>query len=261
MTHDERVQRARRPGWEATEAKRFDPIALGVFHVSRRRRATTIDGKTYSPGLYLIDGLGRFWLCQTANYSKPVDAMVYENLTIKAEAELFLQLNRKTNHRPLDTFRIAVVAGEPREVAINEILARHGLAVGDAARSGQVRAVRSLANVYSLGGAALNLALGVIVNSWGSAGTSFDGAILEGVGKVCAAHPKLDIRGLSERLARVPNGAVGCKLKAEGYRSIKGGSLADACAAFVIDHYNRARSSRRLPSWRETASRASASAA
>lgn len=84
------------------------------------------DGK-----MFVIDGQHRLEAARLRGDIRDIPVVVFDFNDPKAEAELFVQANRsRRNMGTLDDFHAAVVAGDAKAIAINEVVTEAGLVVG-----------------------------------------------------------------------------------------------------------------------------------
>lgn len=118
----------------------FDERKVGSIQVSARDdgRYAILDGQTRHTAVTLI-GKQRLW------------GAVYEGMDLAAEAKFFWEVNHdRKNVHIYYGFRARVLSGEPKAVAINEIVARAGLHVAPNTdwKTGGVSAVKALEQAY-----------------------------------------------------------------------------------------------------------------
>ena len=106
--------------WVGKLTDQFNPFALGLFTVWRMDDGT----------LMTIDGQHRKLAAGAVGYDDPVAAYVYDGLTVRSAAELFLAINAQRNVSAIDKFRKAVQAEHGTEVAVAAMLKSYDLEVG-----------------------------------------------------------------------------------------------------------------------------------
>lgn len=124
--------------------KNFDSDLLGVLICSLRENGE----------IAVIDGSHRYHALIAKGYhNATVNALVYFGLTREHEAKIFAMMNSEhTKPNPAEIFKAGVVSGDKLTLAINEILAKHGLNVHAGNQGGSVRAVATLKRVYNNAG-------------------------------------------------------------------------------------------------------------
>jgi hypothetical protein len=80
--------------------------------------------------LMTLDGQHRKLAAGSVGFDDPVAAYLYDGLSAKSAAELFLQINAQRNVSAIDRFRKAVQAEHGTEVAVAAMLARYELQIG-----------------------------------------------------------------------------------------------------------------------------------
>lgn len=134
--------------------------------------------------LYVIDGQHRLEAAKLRGDIRDLPVVVFDFDDPRAEAELFVQANRSRRAMSkLDDFHAAVIAGDAKAVAVNDVVTAAGLAVGRIQawqywKPGEVVFVTAIQRaLHSQGKAIVEQALGMI-------GRAFDGLVLTGVGAV-----------------------------------------------------------------------------
>lgn len=116
---DLKVQRQLNEDRADKMAEDFQPHALGIITASKRT-----DGH-----IYVLDGSHRCSAARKARYDGLIATRLFENLTLKEEAALFLTLNSSRAVQAIDRFKVRVTQGEPIAVGINNALSRYDLHV------------------------------------------------------------------------------------------------------------------------------------
>jgi hypothetical protein len=134
--------------------------------------------------LYVIDGQHRLEAARLRGDIAHMPVVVFDLEDPRAEAELFVAANRSRRQMSkLDDFHAAIVAGDPKAVAINDAVTEAGLTVGRIQawqywKPGEVVFVTALQRaLHSQGKALVVRALSIIARA-------FDGIVLTGVGSV-----------------------------------------------------------------------------
>lgn len=209
----------------------FDPDEFGVGIISKRE-----DGS-----LVVLDGQHR-----TAHGIKSGFGhheflfFVHDGLTKDQEAAIFLAAqDRRVRVQAIDVFRLSVVAGSERHIAIIKILESFGLQVAGHQREGGVAAVASLLRIYdeklkvprpeaptaAQKGQLLSRTLHVLTSAWAKERDAFDGALLDSVAAfLLKSGVTVDGHGLSKRLAKAgtPARIIG---KIRSLHEAKGGKV------------------------------------
>jgi len=137
--------------------------------------------------LYVIDGQHRLEAARLRGDIPHMPVVVFDFDDPKAEAELFVQANRiRRQMSKLDDHHAAVVAGDPKAMAVNEVVTSAGLTVGRIQawqywKPGEVVFVTAIQRaLHSQGKPAVQQALQIIARA-------FDGLVLVGVGAIFEA--------------------------------------------------------------------------
>lgn len=137
--------------------------------------------------LYVIDGQHRLEAAKLRGDIAHMPVVVFDFDDPKAEAELFVQANRSRRQMSkLDDFHAAVVAGDLKAVATDEVVTSAGLTVGRIQawqywKPGEVVFVTAIQRaLHSQGKAVVEQALRIIARA-------FDGLVLVGVGAIFEA--------------------------------------------------------------------------
>jgi hypothetical protein len=213
LTVDGGVQRALNPGRVRALARDFDETRMGVLVVSLREpvaipgqgdafraasRYVVLDGQTRLAALRLFTG--------DPDTRYPVTCQVFRGLDRAQEAALFLGLNDRAAVRPVDKFRLALVAGEPWARDLGAVIDRHGFEANRGAPAARrFTAVVSARRVMSQEGGqeALDRACELLVRAWGHQSGTLSSESVEGVGLLYLRHGKdVDTVGFAARLAR-----------------------------------------------------------
>lgn len=238
---DPHTQRSWDEKWSKKMKDNFDEDKLGIFRVSRRT-----DGLNY-----VIDGQHRHHMLVDLKWDvdgHTVQSLVYEGLTLREEAELFLAFNIETRKpTSIDGYRLSVVAEEPWALDIERVLDKHGLRVGFSMGGNDIAAIGALRVLYDRGGHRLvDEVLTIIEQAWGASDRDArDGSILKGVGHVLLHNDSIDRHSLADKLGKAerPGQLLG---RARTYKAATGRSLWMETAHVVVAHYNKGRSTRKV---------------
>lgn len=240
------AQRKLNSSWSREIGDDFDADSFHEITVSLR------EGHYYVvDGQHRIDALRRIgWQDQK------IPCRVYEGLTIRQEAALFLSLNDRKAIRAFDEFRIAITAGEAIPVDIDRIVRAQGLTLSDQKRDGSISAVGALRQVYEGAGMAqqspgsLSLALKLLRASWGSIGAAFDGPLILGAGMMFIRFgDAIDFANAAAKFAKHPGGPSGLLGRAKSLREMKRRQLGHCVAAVMVDAYNHGKRGHKLEDW------------
>lgn len=233
------AQREYRPAKAERMAAAFDLEAIGYPVVSVR------DGH-----FYIVDGQHRIGALKLIGYGdQNVECEVYAGLDEAGEARLFRRRNDRTAIRPFDLFKVRITGQDPAACAIDKIVRKEGLRVGQSQEDGTIAAVTALEKVYDKGPDVLCRSLRIIRDSFG--GRALKGEVIEGVGLVCHKYNgDLDDQSAIDRLGRLNGGVNGLLHNASLLHKQTGRPRADCVAGAVVEVVNRGRGGKnRLPSW------------
>jgi hypothetical protein len=232
--------------------KDFDEDALGVLTISHRinpEEWIILDGQHRRKAALLRHG---------GTYLVPCH--VYEDLTLKEEADLFLKLNYTTKPKVIDKFPIRVTRGDKAAIEIKEMLRQYGWTISNTPGDGVVNAIAAVERIYDLSEkveAEPNLVQATILvvsRAWGIDRYGVQGAVFEGLGRLLAEHgSRIELDRLIDKLKSWPNGAYGLHNQATAFAKLRRGKVTMAVAELVTDEYNKGRRSNQLPVWKKRA--------
>lgn len=238
--------------WVERHVPIFDLSAIGIPVVSRRDDGTII----------FMDGQNRGALLRrVGRENEEVLCRVWYGLSLAEEADLFLRLNDSRQVKTIYNFLARVTSQEPVAVALDELVRRHGWTIDSHTGSGQIIAVDALERIYN-GDRRLNrgeahldaveATISTATTAWGHRQEAANGSVLRGIGLVFLRYgDAVSQAELARKLAAYPGGPGGLHGDARGLKALQGGSVSHNVADVVVKTYNRRRSSRRLPAWRE----------
>jgi len=247
---DPRIQRPLDTNKVRKIYREFTPAGVGVLAVSERKNPRQ---------LIVLDGQHRDAVLKkklTEGGPAEIEAKVYRNLTRAQEAMLFLTLNNTTKPRATDKYRVAVEAGEPVAVAVDELLRVYGLKVSTFPADGNVSAVETLRRVWIRSEDRkwepnlLQSTIITITKSWGLNTYGLKGMIIEAIAAMYDQYGDLlnmgdFIDGLREENPKT------IVIEALQYARSRGRTPPMATAEILVDVYNKShRGSRRLGEWR-----------
>lgn len=183
-------------------AANWNPGKVGVIILARRE-----DGR-----LVILDGSHRVGGGILAGVTE-LPALIYEDLSVPEEAEMFLGLNDSRKVQPVDKFKAAVIANDPMAVEINAALHDFGWRVSWSSDPGNFAAVTAAKAVYKgagLPGCNTGLQLvrrtiEFITRTWGHDRDGMQGYMFRAVASVLARYEgQIDVASLSERLSKTP---------------------------------------------------------
>lgn len=189
-THvDFSYQRITAPERVASIARNFNKNAIGVVTLSIRENGD----------LYIIDGQHRIEaLKKIGKGDEPVNAIVFFDLTIAEEAELFVVMNDgRTKPKRVDLHRASATSGNSDAIEIDKVLAKFGLELSDRPGNGKVRAVSSVHKVYEKSGLViLENTFKVLSEANGDHSSSFVAEYIEAVAVILAKFKDVNINRL-----------------------------------------------------------------
>lgn len=209
---------------------------------------------------WLVDGQHRIYALKLNGFGEDVlECEVYENLTDKEMAEIFLGRDQRRPVSPFDKFHVACTAQYSRETAVRRAVETQGLRIGRNKEENTIGAIGSLLRVYDRAG---NSHQGEVIvgkvcrtlkHAYGGDSSAFEAGMIEGIGLIFNRYNgRTDEKELSSRLAAHSNGVRGVIRRAETQRLRTGNLKAQCIASVVVEIYNRGlgpRANDRLPSW------------
>lgn len=254
LTIDPRVQRVVDPRRVAKIAAKWDDLMVGVITVSHRLPIPALDVVDQRPEEYVIlDGQTRWnalkQVCGSDTTTCTLTAEVFSGLTLKEEAAIFLQHNDRKGVTPLDTFRIALVAGEQWAEDIRDIAAKYRWAVSGTGDGSQrtFQAVGAARRIYSADedGSTLDRTFAVIDAAWPTERYGVCGETLNGIGGLYMNHGGLDTSGFVMKIAKLGFNKYYSSVH-DTYRAHPSMSLSQAAYQRTVEIYNSGRRTRRI---------------
>jgi len=240
------AQRKRNDGRVDYLFAHFDLDRVGYPVVNKRdERYYIIDGQ------HRVEALKR-WLGKDWERCE-IPCMVYSNLNVQDEAEMFLRLNDVLNVRSFDKFKTAVAAGRDTETKIYKTVEKEGMHISESGAPGTIKSVSSLRKVYTRSTEqVLGRTIRVIRDAYGDAG--FEAKVIDGIGHFCHRYNGVLNEAMAiEKLGDVRGGVKGLLNRAEQLRLRTGSSTAVCVAAAAVDIYNSGKGGgKKLPSWWKT---------
>ena len=234
---DHELQRARNVKQIDKLEREFNPLFVGTIVVSRRA-----DGS-----LYIIDGQHRVEVlkrrCTDQEEEVMTDCEIYDRLSLKDEADMFLSLNQNRQGVPAyDSFHIALQAGHPIEVMMDGQTKARSLEIarsGSANRVGAVTACRRIVISDKANNGVLYYALEAAESAWGRNTESWGDVVLQGIAMVINRNwDTIDRKRLTDVMRkRVP---AWWKAQAISRTTGGGGSVSRSikCAEVLVEQYN-----------------------
>ena len=249
---DLKVQRQLNEDRADKMAEDFQPHALGLVTASKRT-----DGH-----IYVLDGSHRVSAARKARYDGLIATRLFENLTLKEEAALFLNLNNSRAVQAIDRFKVRITQGEPVASGINDVLKRYGLHVDWANNQslGTISAIGALEKVYKGAGIReegaypdlVDKLCDVIMKAWGKDGANndrslFSATVIQGLGTFIAIYNKrIDMERLVTCLQNTTPRQIITNTRVLKDAKLKGSQMAMNAAQVILNLYNN-RNRAKLP--------------
>lgn len=243
---DPAVQRAEEVSHVDRLAREWRSDYVGVLIASRRK----------DQRLYVLDGFQRLLAVRDrqglTNYQFTVQ--VYEGLSLREEAEIFLAHNRgRKAVSPYGKFRVSLTAGDPVAVAVDDVVEGLGLSVGARSSANVIGCVASLERIVGRRGRniddqknILSWSLQTYRDVYGTTNDYWRSEVLEGLAAFYEKHannPNFRQASLNKALSKVtiPQLIAAAKAKAIGSNRVS-----PQVAAVMEELYDRNKSTRRL---------------
>lgn len=225
----------------ALYAARFNAAQIGLLEVSDREGSLWIVDGQHRVAL-LIRMFGPDVLCP---------AMVHRKWSYVEEAERFGYVNRhRTAVTALDTYKADREAGVLDVLAIDRIMERHHLRVGDVYTEGVVQSATRLRSCYArYGSSMLDSVLDVLNLIWGKEREAYSSDVLGATCWVLHTYAAaLDVGALIDVTRSQYYTAKALVARARSRRGEHGGDLSMNLAYLLIESYNaQLPKTRRLP--------------
>jgi hypothetical protein len=175
----------------------WDRRAAGVLLLSMRP-----DGK-----MAIIDGQHR-WEAAVSNNEKTLDGLVYIDLTVEQEADLYRKFGDYLRQTPLDKYHAALTQGVVEYIAIDRIVHSFGLHVPQTLAVGPraivaVDALLTIARAHKLG--LMRETLALINDAWDGQPRAYRATVLRGTAAFLArffTHKNFNRKRLVARMAK-----------------------------------------------------------
>lgn len=228
---DHRYQRALNDAKVDDIVNNFNPSGLGVVILSIRENGE----------IYAIDGAHRInALCRLGKINHDIDSLVYFDLSLQEEAELYLLLNdKRTKPKRSELAKAAVISGDSKAVAIDNILKKHNLAFGDRPANNTIRAVSTVENIANKAGVdVLDSVLTVLINANGSHASSFQAEYLGSVALIIANYKNIDMSRLTQAIVKLGDPSLYVTTLAINAGSNTHYAKLSSMACKIVDIYN-----------------------
>jgi hypothetical protein len=232
-----KAQREFKPAWAAHMAAHFDLEGLGFLVVNKR-----------DDHYYCIDGQHRLDALKQIGFGDDtVQCEVYEGLSEKEEAEMFLLRNDQKTVGAYDKFSVAVIAERQEDSEIRRLVMAQGLTVS---ASGGISCVGALRKAYRRQGpAGFSKTLRVIRDAYGEAG--FRANVIDGLSLFLHRYDGQVVEGTAiDQLGTAHAGVNGLLGIAAKEREATKAQVAQCIAATATTIYNRAKGKKLAPWWK-----------
>jgi hypothetical protein len=249
---DLKVQRQLNEDRADKMAENFQPQALGLVTASKRD-----DGH-----IYCLDGGHRLSAARKARYDGLIATRLFENLTLKEEAALFLSLNNSRAVQAIDRFKVRVTQGEPIASGINNVLRHYDLHVDWANNQslGTISAIGALEKLYRGMGIReegeypdlVDKLCDILIKAYGKDNANndrsmFSATVIQGLGTFIAIYNKrIDIDRLVACLQNTTPRQIITNTRVLKDAKVKGAQMAMNAAQVVLNLYNN-RNRNKLP--------------
>lgn len=201
-------------------------------------------------GYWIIDGQHRIGCLKIHGFDDEdtVQCEVYEGLTEKELAELFLERNDTKAVHQFDRFRVALTAERDREVEIDRIVRANDLEIGR--HRDAISAVSTLVEIWDRSGPTqLSRVLRIIRDAYGLG--AFTRQLMMGINLVLDRYgEQVTEQELTDVLGAQRGGATAIESEAEKVRRATAASALQSMASVIVDTLNRKRSrGQKLAAW------------
>ena len=242
---DDRTQRVLMNGHADSLVSNFDPLFLGVLIASHRPNGMAS----------VLDGQHRLHAITRCGDEKEVACLVFYDLTLAQEAEIFLGYNTQGVVHRTQKFKVRLTAGDPAAERIAGILADYGVKPGTLVQefSPIDTAVRICA--WSEGELTFEHVVRTISEAWGervSRGKPWHKSIVLGLARLIHRHDhQIDMKRLHKVLVELGSeGPAELLRRAKTWQGTTGWTLDHCVAQAVIALYNKGLSPQNeLPLW------------
>jgi uncharacterized protein DUF6551 len=241
LSIDPRVQRPRDEVKLRKMVAEFDPSALGQITVSRRANNSLI----------ILDGQHRWLLVRAVDYGEPLEAKIFTGLKLEQEARLFRLLNNTTKASIMALFKVALSEGEPRALAVNDVVHQAGMTMS----TNSFRAVGTALRIARRKGGidALAWAIDVSQRAWGLDPSNVDGRVLDALSSLRLRHGmSISTNTLVDKLTKECASAGTLTGKAKAHQTVNAGQIVSSLAQVIVNIYNKSikKDENKLPDWK-----------
>jgi hypothetical protein len=202
---------------------------------------------------WIVDGQHRIEAMKIAECGHlEIECEVYEGLTDRQMADLFLGRNNRVRVSNYTNFLVACTAGYERESEVRRLVESNRLKISRRQEVGCIGAVSSLLRVYdAYGSIVLGQVLRTIRDAFASDAAAFHNNVIVGLGLVFNRYNgKTQEKELIASLSKVQHGVLGLQQGALRAQDRNGATMTQCMAATIVDLYNRnVTKGHRLRSW------------
>jgi len=188
-----------------------------------------------------------------------VPCIIFKDLSLAEEAQMFLDLNNTTIPPKYDKFKVQQETQSPEGDAsrsIVELVGAYGWAVSRTAAPGHINCIDVLQRLYTLSGKIeaqpnlVQITVMVLTRAWGNDRYGMQAPILEGVGRMFAEYGSLlDTDHLIDVLKEYQGGPQTLKAEAAQLSALRKGKVAMSVAEILVGKYNKGRRKSGLSPW------------
>jgi len=211
--------------------KNFNRNAIGVVTLSIRENGD----------LYVIDGQHRIEALKVLGKGdEDINAIVFFDLSVADEAELFVIMNEgRTKPKRYDLHKASSKSGDLASQEIDQILAFHGLSVGDKPGYNIIRAIGTVHKVYGrIGKDKLSDVLKVLIDANGNHSSAFTAEYILAVASIIANYNNVNLARLSLGIKNLGNPEMATLKAASSAPNSKAFSKVITLASMMIDGHN-----------------------
>jgi hypothetical protein len=211
--------------------KNYNPNAIGVVTLSIRENGD----------LYIIDGQHRVEALKQLGFgSNDINAIVFFDLTIQDEAQLFVIMNEsRTKPKKSDLYKASIKSGDNDLIELNNMLNRNNVTVGDKPGDCIIRAIGTLHKVNNkLGIINLEKVVKVLISANGNNSTSFQAEYITAVSTIIVKYKNLDMDRLALAIKKLGEPSLAIHKSHMIASDSKSVTKSLTLSAMIIDMYN-----------------------
>lgn len=229
---DARMQRKEVPARVRYLVKNWELGKVGILEVAR------LDG-----AYFIINGQHRWRAAMELGLGDTkVRCIVTEGLTAQEAAALFLSGNDVRPVSAFDKFDIALFAGTPEYVGVDEILKSFGLHVAPHVADDTVRCPERLLTLYRRDPELLRDVIATAIEAWGTRADATEAVVLGALGTVLGKYNGQVDRGtLIKKLKKYKGGPGALVGNARSWAELRNLTISRAAAEVIKDTYDKGR--------------------